>query len=114
MGRGHLTDACPSHTSQSPYEYSNLMSVVFCDEIKRIVFGESMLDWLNRGVHDHEKCLSTYLHFCPMQFQNLVHVLPRMWWSNIHDMLRGISSISCWDLESNFSSIDSKLSVYES
>ena len=49
------------------YENSNLMSVVFCDEIKRIVFGESMLDWLNRGVHDHEKCLSTYLLFCPMQ-----------------------------------------------
>ena len=41
--------------------------MVFCDEIKRIVFGESMLDWLNRGVHDHEKCLSTYLLFCPMQ-----------------------------------------------
>ena len=49
------------------YEYSNLMSVVFCGEIKRIVFGELMLDWLNRGVHDHEKCLSTYSLFCPMK-----------------------------------------------
>jgi hypothetical protein len=40
-------------------------------------------------------------------------LLPRMWQSDIHDMLGGIPSISPEGLDSYFCSIDSKLSVYK-
>jgi hypothetical protein len=93
-------------------ECSNLTTVQFCDEIEEFVSGESMRHWWNRGVH--EKCLSTYSFFVRCNISERVGLLlPRMWQSNIHDMLGGIPSISSEGLYSYFRSIDSKLSVYD-
>jgi hypothetical protein len=93
-------------------ECSNLTTVQFCDEIEEFVSGEWMRHWWNRGVH--EKCLSTYSFFVRCNISERVGLLlPRMWQSNIHDMLGGIPSISSEGLYSYFRSIDSKLSVYD-
>ena len=93
-------------------ECSNLTTVQFCDEIEEFVSGESMRHWWNHGVH--EKCLRTYSFFVRGNIPERVGLLlPRMWQSNIHDMLGGIPSISSKDLDSYFRSIDSKLSVYD-
>ncbi len=40
-------------------------------------------------------------------------VFPRMWQSDIHEMLGGVPSISPKGLDSYFCSINSKLSVYK-
>ncbi len=91
---------------------SNLTTVQFCDEIEEFVSGESMRHWWNHGVH--EKCLSTYSFFVRCNIPERVGLLlPRMWQSNVHDMLGGIPSISSKGLDSHFRSIDSKLSVYD-
>ena len=93
-------------------ECSNLTTVQFCDEIEEFVSGESMRHWWNNGVH--ERCLRTYSFFVRCNIPERVGLLlPRMWQSNIHDMLGGIPSISSEGLDSYFRSIDSKLSVYD-
>jgi hypothetical protein len=93
-------------------ECSNLTTVQFCDEIEEFVSGESMRHWWNHGVH--ERCPRTYSFFVRCNIPERVGLLlPRMWQSNIHDMLGGIPSISSKDLDSYFRSIDSKLSVYD-
>ena len=93
-------------------ECSNLTTVQFCDEIEEFVSGESMRHWWNPGVH--ERCLRTYSFFVRCNIPERVGLLlPRMWQSNIHDMLGGIPSISSKGLDSFFRSIDSKLSVYD-
>ena len=62
----------------------------------------------------HEKCLRTYSFFVRGNIPERVGLLlPRMWQSNIHDMLGGIPSISSEGLDAYFRSIDSKLSVYD-
>jgi hypothetical protein len=93
-------------------ECSNLTTVQFCDEIEEFVSGESMRHWWNNGVH--ERCLRTYSFFVRCNIPERVGLLlPRMWQSNIHDMLGGIPSISSKGLDSCFRYIDSKLSVYD-
>jgi hypothetical protein len=93
-------------------ECSNLTTVQFCDEIEEFVSGESMRHWWNNGVH--ERCPRTYSFFVRCNIPERVGLLlPRMWQSNIHDMLGGIPSISSKDLDSYFRSINSKLSVYD-
>jgi hypothetical protein len=92
-------------------ECSNLTTVQFCDEIKEFVSGESLQHWWNHGVH--ERCLRTYSFFVRCNIPERVGlILPRMWQSNIHDMLGGIPSISSKGLDSYFCSIYSKLSIY--
>jgi hypothetical protein len=91
-------------------ECSNLTTVQFSDEIEEFVSGESMRHWWINGVH--ERCLSTYSFFVRCNILERVGLLlPRMWQSNIHDMLVGIPSISSEGLDSYIRSIDSKLSV---
>ena len=91
---------------------SELTNVRFCDEIEEFVSGESMRDWWDNGVH--EKCLSSYCFFVRCNIPERVGlVLPRMWQSNIHRMLKRIPSIFSEGLKSYFHSIDSKLSVYD-
>jgi hypothetical protein len=93
-------------------ECPNLTNVRFCDEIEEFVSGESLRNWWDHGVH--EKCLSTYRFFVRCNIPERVGlVLPRMWQSDIQDMLGGIPAISPESLDSYFRSIDSKLSVYE-
>ena len=93
-------------------ECSILTNVQFCDEIEEFVSGESMRHWWNNGVQ--ERCLRTYSFFVRCNIPERVGLLlPRMWQSNIHDMLGGIPSISSKGLDSYFHSIDSKLSVYD-
>jgi hypothetical protein len=88
------------------------LTVRFCDEIEEFVSGESMRHWWNNGVH--ESCLMMYSFFVRCNIPERVGLLlPRMWQSNIHDMLGGIPSISSEGLDSYFRSIDSKLSVYD-
>ena len=94
-------------------ECSNLTHLQFCDAIEEFVSGESMRDWWDHGIH--ENCLSTYFFLVQCNIPERVGLaLPRMWQSNIHEMLRGISSIAGFrDLYPHFDSINSKLSVYE-
>ena len=93
-------------------ECSDLTTVQFCNEIEEFVSGESMRHWWNHGVH--KRCLRTYSFFVGCNIPERVGLLlPRMWQSNIHDMLGGIPSISSKGLDSYFCSIDSKLSVYD-
>jgi len=91
---------------------SNLLTMRFCDEMEEFVSGESMRHWWNHGVH--EKCLRTYSFFVRCNIPERVGLLlPRMWQSNIQDMLGGIPSISSKGLGLYFRSIVSKLSVYD-
>ena len=93
-------------------ECLNLTTVQFCDEIEEFVSSGSMRHWWNNGVH--ERCLRTYCLLVQFNIPERVgFLLPRMWQSNIHDMLGGIPSISSEGLCSYFRSIDSKLSVYD-
>jgi hypothetical protein len=90
---------------------SELTTITFCNEIEEFVSGESMQGWWNNGIH--AKCLSTYCFFVRCNIpERLGLVSPRKWRSDIHDRLRRIPSISPKGLDSNFHSIDSKLSVY--
>ena len=91
---------------------SGLTAVQFYDEIEEFVSGESMLHRWNHGVH--KKCLRTYSFFVRCNIPERVgFLLPRMWQSNIHNMIGGIPSISSKGLNSYFRSIESKLSVYD-
>lgn len=91
---------------------SGLTNVFFCNEIEEFVSGSSMRDWWNNGVH--ENCLSTYCFLVQCNILERVGlILPRMWHSEIYDMLQRIPSISPEGLQSHFRFIDSKLSVYD-
>jgi hypothetical protein len=93
-------------------ERSNLTNVRFSNEIEEFVCRELIRSWWNHGVY--MKCLSTYCFFILCNIPEHVGlVLPRMWQSDIHNMLGGIPSISPEYLDSYFCSIDSKLSVYK-
>ena len=94
-------------------ECSNLTHVQFCDAIEEFVSGESMRDWWDHGIH--ENCLSAYFFLVHCKIPERVGLaLPRMWQSNIHEILRGVSSIAGFrDLYPHFDSINSNLSVYE-
>jgi len=98
---------------EGAFEYCPMLTTVrFCDEIEEFVSAESMRHWWNRGVH--EKCMRTYSFFVRCNIPERVGLLsPRMWRSDIHDMLGGIPSISSEGLDSYFRSVASKLSVYD-
>jgi hypothetical protein len=92
-------------------ECPNLTNVRFCDEIEEFVSGGLLRNWWDHGVH--EKCLSTYRFFIQWNIPKLVGlVLPRMWQSDIQDMLGGIPAIFPESLDSYFCSIVFKLYVY--
>jgi hypothetical protein len=91
---------------------SNLMTFRFCNEIKEFVSGTLIGDWWDNGLHNN--CLRMYCFSVRCIIPERVGlVLPRMWQSNIHDMLQCIPSISPKGLKPYFCSIDSKLSIYE-
>jgi len=91
---------------------SELTNVQFCNEIEEFVSGESMRDWWNHGLN--VMCMSTYNFIVRCNIPTRVgFIQPRVWQTNIYDMLRRIPSVFLDDYEAYFDSIHSKLLEYE-
>ena len=88
---------------------SELTNVRFCDEIEEFVSGESMRDWWNHGLH--HMSLRTYNFLVRCNIPKRVGFIPRVWQTNIYDMLRRIPS--AFLNKAFFDSIHSKLLEYE-
>jgi hypothetical protein len=98
----------------SAFEFcSNLTCVKFCDEIEKFVPYETMQLWWNQG--SHTMTLSTYCFLVrcgiPKRLSGLAMV--SSWQANIHDMLRGIPTITDEGMSAYFDAIDSKITAYE-